>query len=151
MSSSHQIPPVAEIEALRGHTFKGGQYRIEPWENFLLTGCTGAELMGNALAHPIALFHMPIMGAGTSIAEMFALGQAESDLSIKIESYDWEFLQSLRESVTYDIAASITSAERHTNTQGQTYDRIQFCFEVSQGQQLVARSTITWHYTRNTL
>jgi len=139
------IPAEHDITALTGHLFDGGEYTIAHWENFLLTDCTGAELLPNGLAHPVALFHVPIIGAGTSIAEMFALGQAESDLSIIIESYDWEIFTSLKEETTYQVSGEITSAERCKNEQGQTYDRIQFCFE------LTARSTITWHYTRNIL
>ena len=70
-------PPEAEIEALVGHQFPGGEYTIEHWENFLLTECTGGELLPDGMVHPVALFHVPILGANTSIAEMFALGQAE--------------------------------------------------------------------------
>ncbi|MGB1140368.1 MAG: hypothetical protein ACPG1A_05670 [Halioglobus sp.] len=150
----HPLPAASEIKALTGHRFPGGHYIVEHWENFLLTGCTGADLLPDGQVHPVALFHLPIMGAGTSIAEMFALGQAESDLSIIIESYDWEMLQPLYEETRYAVSGSIVSAERCTNTQGQTYDRLQFCFEVrnpADGQDLVARTTITWHYTRNTL
>ncbi|MDH3994390.1 MAG: hypothetical protein OEV47_15835, partial [Gammaproteobacteria bacterium] len=103
-------------------------------------------------AHPSALFHLPIAGAGTSIAEMFALGQAESDLSIMIESYDWRFLQPLCEETDYQVAGRITSAERWSNTEGKLYDRIQFQFDVSlPAGEPVARSVITWHYTRDTL
>ena len=127
---------------------------MEHWENFLLTGCTGADLLPGGQVHPVALFHLPIMGAGTSIAEMFALGQAESDLSIIIESYEWEMLQPLYEETRYAATGAIVSAERCTNEQGQPYDRVQFCFDVSDPsgeQDLVALTTITWHYTRNTL
>jgi hypothetical protein len=132
------LPAQDDIEALTGHRFPGGHYRIEHWENFLLSGCTGAELAADGLAHPIALFHLPIAGSGTSIADMFALGQAESDLSIMIESYDWEF--------------AVTSAERCKNDDGGIYDRLCFCFEVfSPDHELTARSTITWHYTRGML
>lgn len=145
------IPAEQEISALAGHQFTGGDYTIAPWENFLLTDCTGAQLLPNGLAHPVALFHIPIVGAGTSIAEMFELGQAESDLSIIIESYDWEIFTSLKEQTTYQVSGKITSAERCKNDQGQTYDRIQFCFELCNNQRLTARTTITWHYTRNTL
>lgn len=98
------------------------------------------------------LFHIPIIGAGTSIAEMFALGQAESDLSIMIESYDWETILPLREEIRYCVSGEITSAQRCQNEQGKLYDRIQFCFEVHTPEEtLAARTTITWHYTRNTL
>jgi hypothetical protein len=125
---------------------------MEHWENVLLTGCTGAELLPDGMMHPVALFHLPIRGSGTSIAEMFALGQAESDLSILIESYDWELFETLYEDCSYSVSGSITSAERCHNEQGQPYDRIQFCFEVyTPDNTLAARTTITWHYTRNTL
>ena len=145
------IPAEADITALAGHQFPGGEYRIEHWENFLLTGCTGAELMPDGMVHPVALFHVPILGSGTSIAEMFELGQAESDLSIMIESYDWEMFEPLREELSYSISGQIVSAERCINDAGNPYDRIQFCFEMRDGATLAARTTITWHYTRNTL
>lgn len=146
------IPSEETITALKGHNFPGGQYTIEHWENFLLTECTGAELLPNGIVHPVALFHVPMVGCGTSIAEMFALGQAESDLSIMIESYDWEMFVPLREQLLYTASGSITAAERCRNDQCEVYDRIQFCFELSDpAQVLSARTTITWHYTRNTL
>lgn len=146
------LPSRETIEALSGHCFPGGHYRMAHWENALLTRCTGAELLADAMVHPIALFHLPITGSGTSIAGMFALGQAESDLSIMIESYDWEFFQPLREEIDYAISGQVTSAERCQDAAGNNYDRIQFCFEVFTPQEvLTARSTITWHYTRNML
>lgn len=145
------VPDPAVIEALAGHRFPGGQYRIAHWENVLLTGCTGAALLPGGLAHPIALFHLPIAGSGTSIAEMFALGHAESDLSIMIESYDWEFHQPLREETDYRVAGGISSAQRCREDQRE-FDRIQFRFDVSLADgEPVARATVTWHYTRNTL
>ncbi|AQA19628.1 hypothetical protein BST95_16685 [Halioglobus japonicus] len=146
----HKVPPEAEIRALTGHQFPGGHYTIEHWENVLLTGCTGADLLPGGLAHPAALFHLPIVGSGTSIAEMFALGQAESDLSIMIESYEWEFFQPLQEEREYGEEGYIASAERHDDSERE-YDRIQFAFDVSAQDRAVARSTVTWHYTRNTL
>jgi hypothetical protein len=146
------LPDAADIEALAGHRFPGGQYTIAHWENFLLSACTGAQLLPDGMAHPIALFHLPIAGSGTSIAEMFALGQAESDLSIMIESYDWEFFEPLREELTYQVSGGVNSAERCQNEEGKYYDRIQFQFEVhTPEEKLAARSTITWHYTRGTL
>ena len=81
---------------------------------------------------------------------MFALGQAESDLSIGIESYDWEMFHPLKEDVEYNVSGEVVSAERCQNSQGQDYDRIQFCFEVrKQGVGRIARTTITWHYGRS--
>jgi len=142
-------PPVEEIRALVGHPFPGGTYTIARWENFLLTECTGAEPLPDAHAHPVALFHVPILGAGTSIAEMFKLGQAESGVSIGIESYDWEFFGPLKEEQPYDITGRVTEADR-IDSGDRTYDRIRFRFDlhVPDGP-AVARSTVTWHYRRS--
>jgi hypothetical protein len=150
--TDNPIPAEEEITGLTGHRFPGGFYTVPHWENFLLTECTGTQLLPGGMVHPVALFHLPIVGAGTSIAEMFALGQAESDLSIMIESYDWETFLPLLEETRYNISGSILSAQRCKNKQGKLYDRIQFCFEVHTPEEaLAARTTITWHYTRNTL
>ena len=142
------LPPEAEIEALVGHKFPGGNYTIAHWENFLLTECTGAEPLADDLAHPVALFHMPILGANTSIAEMFSLGQADSDSSIGIESYDWVFHKALKEELEYRVEAEITEAGR-VQTDERTFDRIQFRFDLYEPDQQPAATTIvTWHYNR---
>lgn len=144
-----KAPSAQEIAGLVGHEFPGGTYTIAHWENFLLTECTGTEPLPDGLAHPVALFHVPILGAGTSIAEMFALGQAESDFSIGIESYDWEIFRPLREELAYRISGRITAAERQAHD-GRTFDRIQFRFDLDEPDGApAARSTITWHYRRS--
>lgn len=143
------LPPVEKIQDLLGYEFPGGRYTIAHWENFLLTECTGAEPLPDDLAHPVALFHAPILGAGTSIAEMFALGRAESGVSIGIESYEWEFHQTLREEVEYDITGKITAADR-INTETQTYDRIQFRFDLTDRGEPIASTVVTWRYRRTT-
>ena len=146
------VPDIAAITRLAGHAFPGGTYTVAHWENFLLTECTGAELLPGGMVHPVALFHIPILGAGTSIAEMFDLGQAESDLSIMIESYDWETYLPLLEDLCYRASGGVTSAQRCRDADNNVYDRIQFRFELHTPEnQLAARTTITWHYTRNTL
>ena len=144
------LPPESEIEALVGHKFPGGNYTIAHWENFLLTECTGAAPLPDDLAHPVALFHMPILGANTSIGEMFTLGQAESDSSIGIESYDWVFKKPLREEVQYRVEAKITEAVRCTNEKNRPFDRIQFRFDLHEpGGEHAASTIVTWHYRRS--
>ena len=141
------LPDVEEIQALLGHEFPGGRYTIAHWENFLLTECTGADPLPDDLAHPVALFHVPILGAGTSLAEMFQLGQAETGVSIGIESYEWEFHQTLREETEYLVTGKITTAERII-TDDKTYDRIQFRFDLADDAEPVATTFVTWRYRR---
>ncbi len=142
-------PSPEEIRALVGHRFPGGSYTIAHWENFLLTECTGAEPLPDGLAHPVALFHVPILGANTSIKEMFTLGQAESDFSIGIESYVWEIFQPLLEERRYRITGEVVEADRRSGD-GRIFDRIAFRFEMfAPDEVLSARATITWHYRRS--
>ena len=125
-----ETPTEETLKKIIGHQFPGGEYIIAHWENFLLTECTGSELLPNGLAHPVALFHVPILGAGTSIGEMFELGHANSPFSIGIESYEWEINQPLLEEVTYKISGKIEGAERKTEG-GRVFDRIQFRFDLA--------------------
>ncbi len=149
MPSATYIPPEDEIRGIVGHRFPGGTYTVAHWENFLLTECTGAELLPDSMVHPVVLFHMPILGSRTTIGEMFALGRAESDFSIGIESYDWEMFTPLREEIAYAISGKVTSSERRMTSDNRPFDRIQFRFEVVQPDgALAARTTITWHYRR---
>ena len=64
------MPSEAAMQALIGHRFPGGRYRIEHWENFLLSDATGSEALPDRLAHPAHLFHVAINGVGTSIGDL---------------------------------------------------------------------------------
>ena len=146
------MPPEKEITALVGHEFPGGDYTIEHWENFLLTGCTGADPLPDGVAHPVALFHVPLYGANTSIGDMFKLGQAESDLSVIPEYYDWEIFSTLREAMNYKVTGKIVAAERRENSHGQKYDWLLFQFDmVEPDGTLAARTSMAQQFTRNTL
>jgi hypothetical protein len=140
---------VTGLEALRGHRFPGGVRRIEHWENFLLTDCTGAEQLADGIVHPIALFHVPIQGAQTSIAELFELCGATGAGSVGLEAYDWEYLRPLREDTDYAVTGGIVSAEPLATASGRPYDRIAFSIELHEPDgELAARVTNTWRVYR---
>ena len=91
-----------------------------------------------------------MQGQCAPFSQHIALGQAESDFSIGIESYDWEFFQPLLEEVKYAISARVTEADRREGS-SRVFDRIQFQFDVASPEgELAARSTITWTYGRTT-
>lgn len=144
-----ETPPEDEVMALVGHRFPGGTKTIEHWENWLLTDCTGRDQMPDALVHPIALFHVPIQGAGTSIAELFALGQVEGAGSVGLDSYDWEYFQPLRENVPYRFEGGVIEVERCQTSKGRVYDRFVFSIGLStlEGDP-VARITNHWRLRR---
>jgi len=143
----------AELKAVVGHDFPGGRYRIAHWENFLLTEVTGRAPMPDDLAHPAHLFHVPIVGAGTSIAQLFELGRAEHDASITIDYYDWEYFEPLREDVDYAVQGRILEHERTQPGGGPIVDALTFRFELAEagdgsGGEPVARVTFRWYYWR---
>jgi hypothetical protein len=138
-----------ELRALVGHRFPGGEYCIAHWENFLLTEATGSDPLPDGLAHPAHLFHVPIAGAGTSIAELFALGQAASDASISIDYYDWELFGPLREDEPYVVQGGITEYERSGGGERPIVDSLTFRIEMArEGGELAARVTFRWHFWR---
>lgn len=143
-------PPDATLSALVGHAFPGGAYRIAHWENFLLTEATGCDPMPDALAHPAHLFHVPIAAVGTSIAELFALAETDSDASVTIDYYDWEYFEPLREDVTYSGRGGITEHEhRAPEGSGPAIDSFTYCIELlREGGALAARASFRWHFWR---
>jgi acyl dehydratase len=142
-------PSDDELAALVGHRFPGGTYRVAHWENWLLTDCTGREPMPDGLVHPVVLFHAPIQGAGTSIAELFRLGRASGDSgSVGLLGYDWEYLQPIREEITYRVEGGIISAERRTSPSGGVADHVAFGIELRDDDVLVARVTNRWAFRR---
>ena len=135
--------------SLVGHKFPGGKRTIAHWENFLLTDCTTSPQLSNGLAHPIALFHIPIQGAQSSIAELFELGKVKDVGTVGLDGYDWEYFQPLREEVEYMCEGEIIEVERRLTDSGKVYDRFVFCIELFDDEnQPVARATSYWRLRR---
>lgn len=138
-----------ELAALVGHRFPGGTYRVAHWESWLLTDCTGREPLPDRLVHPIVLFHAPILGAGTSIAELFRLGGVSgAGGSVGLLGYDWEYAQPIREETDYRVEGGIVSAERHVAASGAVADELAFRIELMLDGALVARVTNRWQLRR---
>lgn len=137
------------LGALVGYRFPGGTRRIEHWENWLLTDCTGREQLPDSLVHPVALFHVPIQGVGTTIAELFALGQVEGAGSVGLDGYDWKYFQPLREDVDYRFDGGVVETERCVAESGAPYDRFVFSIELSTPDgEPAARITNHWRLRR---
>ena len=114
-----------------GYRFPGGTYMIAHWENWLLTDCTTAEPLPDDLAHPVALFHVQILGAGTSITELFEVCGAEGPGSVGIDGYDWEYLRPLRVGVEYRMEGGIVRWEQLVDERGNPYDSMSFSIKCS--------------------
>ena len=127
--------------SIDGHTFPGGERAIAHWENFLLTEATGGEQMPAGLAHPIHLFHVPIEGAGVTIAQLFALVAAEGPDRVGLAGYDWEWFEPLREDVPYRCDGEVRSfATAAPSDGGEPFDELIFAIELQAGGRTVAGS-----------
>ena len=143
------IPSEEEMRALVGHRFPGGTYRIEHWENFLLSEATGIGPLPDRLAHPAHLFHVAINGVGTSISELFELAESGSGAPVSIDHYDWHIHQPLREDETYTLSGGITHFLRTAREGAPPIDsflyEIELCDEAGAR---VAEVAFRWHYWR---
>ncbi len=135
--------------SLIGHRFPGGKRTIDRWENYLLTDCTTSPQLADGLVHPIALFHIPIQGVQTSIAELFEIGRVEGAGSVGLDGYDWEYFQPVREGIEHTCEGEILEVERLYTDSGSMYDRFVFAIELLDEQALlVARATSFWRLRR---
>ena len=138
------------MQRLVGHRFPGGEYQIAHWENFLLSEATGVEPLPESLAHPVHLFHFPINGVGTSIAELFALAEVDRASPVSIDYYDWSIQTPLCEGATYALSGGITAYERTESEGAPTVDSFTYEIDVNgEDGQLVAQVAFRWHYWRS--
>ena len=143
------IPSEGAMRGVVGHRFPGGRYRIEHWENFLLSDATGIEPLSGGLAHPVHLFHVAINGVGTSIGELFELAGSRLGAPVTIDWYDWRIQRPLREDETYSLSGGVTEFERTEPDRGPAFDS--FTYEIaldgSHGTR-VADVAFRWHFWR---
>jgi hypothetical protein len=143
------IPSEAAMRALVGHRFPGGTYRIEHWENFLLSEATGIDRLPDRLAHPAHLFHVAINGVGTTITELFRLGESSAGEPVSIDYYDWRVHRPLREEVTYSLSGGITDFTRSAREGSPVRDSLTYEIGIDdlEGAR-VAEVVFRWHYWR---
>jgi acyl dehydratase len=144
------VSSLIDDDTVLGFRFPGGRYTIAHWENFLLTDCTTADQLPDGLVHPVALFHVPILGSGISIAKLFEVCGAEGPGSVGLDGYDWEYFSPLRIDVEYDVQGSIVHWEHRLDHNGNAYDAMKFSIELRDPEkdELVARVTNSWRFRR---
>ncbi len=143
------IPSEDAMRSLVGHRFPGGSYRIEHWENFLLSEATGVEPLPDRLAHPAHLFHVAINGVGTSISELFRLAGSGPGAAVSIDYYDWQIRQPLREDEAYALSGGITDFTRTAAEGAPTCDS--FVYEIALDDEAgarIAEVAFRWHFWR---
>jgi acyl dehydratase len=138
------------MQALVGRPFPGGTVTIEHWENALLTDATGSTPLPDGLVHPVWLFHGAIAAVGSSLRELFALFQAESDEAIRAGGYEWTMPVPLREGHVYRASGEVIGVERKTSRSLGPMDVTSFRIDLHDGTgRLVASTVSTWLVLRS--
>jgi hypothetical protein len=96
----------------------------------------------------VALFHVPILGAGTSITTLFEVCGAEGPGSVGLDGYDWEYMRPLRVGIEYRMEGGIVRWEQLVDERGNPYDLMSFSIEMFDAEGLAARITNTWRFRR---
>ena len=136
------------MRELVGYRFPPGSYKIEHWENYLLTEATAGEHSSSVYAHPSFLFHAPLAGVGLTYQEIFDLCGAESTDAVRAGEYDWEILRPLEEGIEYQAQGQILSVKRKVGKQAGIFDAVVFAIELSDMTGVAARATNTWLFLR---
>lgn len=140
--------PIEQMQELVGYRFPSGAYKIEHWENYLLTEATAGQHFPSAYAHPSFLFHAPLAAVGLTYQEIFDLCGAESADAVRAGEYDWELFRTLKEGVQYQAQGQILSVERKAGEQAGVFDAVVFAIELSDATGVVVRATNTWLFLR---
>ena len=139
---------IEQMRELVGYRFPSGSYKIEHWENYLLTEATAGEHYLSAYTHPSFLFHAPLAAVGLTYQEIFDLCSAESADAVRAGEYDWEILRPLEEGIEYQAQGQILSVERKVGRQAGVFDVVIFAIELSDMAGISARATNTWLFLR---
>ena len=140
--------PIEQMQELVGYRLPSGTYKIEHWENYLVTEATAGQHFSSAFAHPSFLFHAPLAAVGLTYQEIFDLCGAESADAVRAGEYDWEILKPLEEGIQYQAQGQILSVERKAGKQAGVFDAVVFEIELSDTTGVAARVTNTWLFLR---
>jgi hypothetical protein len=139
-----------QMQAVVGHRFPGGTYTIENWENVLMCDATGIAPLPNGIAHPALLFHVPLAGVGTRVADIFELCHAESDEAVRAGEYRWVLHEPLRVGTTYRMSGEFLRVERKEGRRGGLMDIVTFEIELHDESETLAAAAIgSWIFLRS--
>jgi hypothetical protein len=116
---------------MEGQRFPGGTTMIERWENHLLCDTMGIEPLPDGLAHPAALFHIPLRGVQLTIQEMLAYGKPESEDAVRAGGYRWTLHQPLKVDTPYRCTGEIVGTVRKEGRRAGVMDLMTFRIELT--------------------
>ena len=137
---------------LAGHRFAGGTAVVERWEHVLFNfACGPDDVVRHDHVHPACAFHVPIRGAGTSVAELFDLVGADGPASVGIDRYEFDMPRPWRVGDVLRGEGRIAAVEPVTVAIGGSHrpaDLVTFEFTLADDDGPVVVSRIVWWVDR---
>lgn len=129
---------LAELEALVGHRFPGGTYRVEPYRDWLVRDAVLAEPAAGDVVHPMFCYYGALAGMGISLDELFALAGATADSGVMFGEARIDLRRPLVVGEQLTVRGGITGVQRKEGRKAGVFDILAFELELVGGSEDVA-------------
>lgn len=143
---------MADYAHLAGHRLPGGTYTLPSYEAWLWADAALAT-PDPEVAHPGIAYMVGLHGGGASIADLFALLEADEDSGVLFGEVDFDFAATLRPGATYAVDGEVVSVERKQGRRAGVFDRVAFVHRIADAVSgaPVARVSHVWIFPRREL
>jgi hypothetical protein len=146
---SDTTPDEADLIAVIGHEFPGGEFTVAPYEHWLTCDAVGAPPSRDGVAHPMYVYYAALGGMGIGLDELFALVGATADDGVMFGEATIDVAQPLRVGATYRVSGSVTDVVRKSGRRAGVFDVVTFALDVSDdGGSVVGTSTNSFVFPR---
>lgn len=140
---------LADLQAIAGHQFPGGSYRIEPYRNWLTCDAVQSPVPPDDIAHPMFCYYGALAGMGISLDDLFALAGATAEDGVMFGEAEIDLRRPLRVGESFTIRGGITDVERKEGKRVGVFDIVSFRLElVDATGQVAAVSTNSFVFPR---
>lgn len=119
-----------ELEALKGRSFPGGTYTIEPYRHWLMNDAVGDEPSTSGQASPMEIYYGAMGGLGLSLDELFALAGATAADGPMFGEAEIEQRRPLEVGETYTVRGAFTDVVRKEGRRAGVFDIVTFQLEL---------------------
>jgi hypothetical protein len=127
-----------ELEALRGRSFPGGTYTIEPYRHWLMNDAVGDVPSTSGAASPMEIYYGAMGGLGVTLDELFALAGATAADGPMFGEAEIEQHRPLQVGETYTVRGEFTDVVRKEGRRAGVFDIVTFRLELVGGDGEVA-------------
>ena len=119
-----------ELEALKGQSFPGGTYTIEPYRHWLMNDAVGDIPSTSGPASPMEIYYGAMGGLGLTLDELGALAGATAADGPMFGEAELEQRRPLQVGETYTVRGAVTDVVRKEGRRAGVFDIVTFQLEL---------------------